>query len=176
MMDRATVLSQGRLAGMVKRYHAWPMLTQQSVAEHSWQCMRIWHSLWGVMPVSVANFFLWHDAGELVTGDAPFPVKRNAPKLKTIYDEMEEDAVKAMDGDWVILAEPNKSRVKCCDLLEMFETGLHERALGNQFATPIIDDTYKAIIDLSLPDEDFKLVMNHLFKLEKIYGRRNTQD
>jgi len=119
--------------------------------------MRIWFQIWGSLPENVSTFILWHDAGELVTGDPPFPIKAKNPELKAIYDDLEAEAVHAMRGPSGVLLPFDKLRAKCCDIVEMYKFGLVELNLGNRFAWPIVTDTYEEIKALSakLPAEDY---------------------
>lgn len=54
-----------RLAGEVSRYHTWPHLRQQSVAEHSWQVMRIMLAIYPMVPRVLLIHCMAHDAGEI---------------------------------------------------------------------------------------------------------------
>src|SRR6267154_1716536 len=88
-MTRDQVLTSARHAGTVRRYHTWPFHHQQNIGEHSWQIARIYFQIWGPLPPEVSTYFIWHDAGELVLGDLPFPVKKNNPHLKRECDFIE---------------------------------------------------------------------------------------
>ena len=145
MISRHEIMTSARIAGLTRRYHTWPMHTTQSVGEHSFNCMRLWWQIFGPMPPIISTYFLWHDLGELVTGDLPYPVKKNNPELKKIIDHMEDAAVEAMGGAHVVITRYDQSRTKLIDLLEMCEHGIHEHRLGNQYAQPIIDDTAAAV-------------------------------
>ncbi len=170
-MNREQVHATSRLGGQVVRYHTWPVVYRQSVGEHSWQCMRIWWQIWGPLPEEVSTYFIWHDTGELVTGDLPFPVKSRNSALKDIMNGLENDAVRGMDGPAEHPPDGyNKIRAKACDLIDMYEYGLHERRLGNQFAEPIITDTYAALRKLTLSTEDKFAVSAYLAKVERLDG------
>jgi hypothetical protein len=147
-MKRTDILTSARLSGLVRRYHSWPVLTQQSVAEHTWQTLRIYWQLFGAPPPAITTYLLWHDCGELVTGDPPFPIKANNPDLKAKLDAMEEEALRGMGVTLPILHPTDKLRIKICDLIEMNEHGIHEYKLGNQYAEPIINDTRDKIREL----------------------------
>jgi 5'-deoxynucleotidase YfbR-like HD superfamily hydrolase len=167
-MNRAKLLATSRLAGQVLRYHTWPVHRQQSVGEHTWQVMRIYYHIWGPLPSATTTAILWHDAGELATGDPPFPFKAKNPSLKSIIDSCEEEAVENMGGNpRVALSVQEKRRVKTCDLLEMVEYGLHEYHLGNAFALPIITDVTLAIHNLygrNYSDVDYNSTLTYLVK------------
>lgn len=156
-MKRADVLSTPYLAGRVARYHTWPTLHRQTVGEHTWNVLRIYWHLFGPLPPEVSTHIIWHDAGELRTGDPPFPVKAQNPDLKAVLDALEDEAVVAMGGpEHRSLPERERLRVKVCDLLEMTHFGLTEMQMGNTYARPIVDDTLAAVRALvpRLPDED----------------------
>src|ERR1035438_1054365 len=86
---RQQVMADSRFAGDVVRYHTWPCIQRQTNAAHTWHIMRIYFQLFGPMPPATSTHILWHDAGELKTGDSPFPVKSHNPKLKAEMDRLE---------------------------------------------------------------------------------------
>lgn len=145
-MTREEILIDGRFAGQIERYHTWSVHRKQSNGEHMWQQMRIWYLIWGPMPPQVSTRILWSDAGELQTGDLPFPVKAHHLEIKRIFDLLERTAVAAMGGDLPELGEHDEARVKICDLIEMLEFGFVERNMGNLYAQPIIEDTLDAAL------------------------------
>ena len=166
-MIRAQILQSGRLAGLVRRYHTFPMLTEQTIGEHCFQCLRIWYMIWGPPEPEITCYFLWHDSGELVTGDVPFPVKSNYDIVKRIFDTMEDSAVRGMGGKVPELGKISRLRVKACDLIDMHEHGYIELMLGNKFAQPIVDDTFKALEKLQeqLSMDDGNLIFRYLSKM-----------
>lgn len=168
-MQRYEVLSNPRMAGAVKRYHAWPTHTTQTVADHTWNVLRIWWQLFGPLPPRVSTYILWHDCGELVVGDPPYPSKANDATFKAICDRKEEEAVKAMGGPEMELPWEEAQKVKLCDLIEMLEFGLFEKQLGNEFSAPIIDDILKHIWVITgrlCITNDVRLFLNRQLKLE----------
>ena len=168
-MKREQVLHNARMAGRVKRYHVWPMLQEQTVGEHVFQCLRIWHQIWGPPPSHITCYFLWHDAGELVTGDLPFPVKSNNDMLKHIMDKMEEEAVEKMGVPIPTLSAYERIRVKACDLIEMHEHGNIELLMGNSFGQPIVEDTFAALEKLPLATEDSTLIFKYLSGMFQLF-------
>ena len=168
-MKRDYILSRARLAGEVVRYHTWPMHHRQTVGEHTWQVMRIYYQIWGALPQELTTYFIWHDAGELACGDIPFPVKANNPELKVMADALEDYAVERMGGPKLDRLAPGmKLRAKACDLIDMHECGMAEVMMGNRFAQPIVDDTFKALEKLALSPEDGNAIFKYLAK-EKLY-------
>lgn len=171
-MVRSALLASGRLAGQVRRYHTWPIINQQSVGEHSWQVLRIYFQIFGAVALMphITIWILWHDCGELVTGDPPYPFKAKNPEIKKAYDAAEDIAVKSMGGFTPELSPHEKRKVKTCDLIDMLEYGQHEKMMGNQFAQPIIDDISNSIralwLDKRSPiqglEEDWRMVEEYL--------------
>lgn len=156
--DRDMVRTDTRLAGEVRRYHTWPLITTQTVADHCYHCMRLWYIFWGALPPEVSGFFIWHDSGEIVTGDPPFPVKRDNPDLKAAFERVERQALRAMIEphrevpSYILptdmLTTEQKKKAKVCDLLDMFELGVHEYMLGNSYAWPIIQNTWQNVVKI----------------------------
>lgn len=163
------MLADPRFAGEVKRYHTWPCLQVQTVASHTWHVMRIYWQLFGPMPPVVSTHLLWHDAGELRAGDLPFPVKANNPKLKAEIERLELDTLAGMQVKLPPLSEREKVRCKLCDLLEMYDFGLVERALGNSMSAPIIDDINLTVGVLvrNLPKQERQPIWDYMMKLSR---------
>lgn len=138
------------MAGLVKRYACWPTLTTQTVGEHCWQVLRIYMEIFGAPSPEVTFTIVHHDTAELVVGDPPFPTKMNNPVLKQLYDKMEVTANQDILGQQMpYIRDEERTKIKICDLLDMWEFGLHEKKLGNQYAQPIIDDTQKVIYGMA---------------------------
>lgn len=143
--NRAEITTNPRLAGQVVRYHTWPTLRSQTIAEHCWQIMRIYCELFGMPGSEAWHYMLHHDTGEIATGDIPFPVKSKNPLLKKEVDRIEYDALCDMNIPQYSFAPHIRWRIKICDLLEMMEFGLQEECLGNTFAAPITKATAEAV-------------------------------
>lgn len=172
-MEREAINNSARIAGGVRRYHTWPIHNEQTVAEHSWQLYRIYCQIWGPPKPAVGMYIIFHDIGEMRTGDAPFPVKLKNPDLKAELDRIEKLAVIEILG-WPIhegLTDYDYMLVKICDLIDMYEYGAEEWLKGNQFAKPIIVDTKKAALDYIrnlIPDDQVR-AFTYLDKMEKFF-------
>ena len=140
--------TETRFAGEVERYHAWKTLRKQSVGEHTWQVLRIYDEVFGLNDAEVARWILWHDAPELITGDVPFQTKRRWPKVKEALTEAETVASEELEIIWPELTDLQRARIKLCDVLEMYEFGVCEVQMGNQFCRAVVRETAKAIRDL----------------------------
>lgn len=147
-----------RLSGLVERYHTHPTITRQSVAEHTWQVLRIYIEIFGAPSPGATVAIMYHDSPEIATGDAPFPVKSNYPMLKTVLAAIEYDTYIRMGIVMPTLDSSLVSRIKVCDLLEMWEFGKHEVMLGNQYAHSIVADTMYAAMAIPMAPEDAALV------------------
>lgn len=154
MLRRVDIVTSSRLAGLVKRWHTWPMLREQTNAEHTWQVMRLHWEIFGPMSPEVSTAILWHDGGEMQGGDVPFPTKARNPDLKAGHDRVEQETIAAMltpvqaaqlRTQLDLVDQTARWRIKVCDLLEMWEHGGLEMAMGNTLAAPIVHDTEAAL-------------------------------
>lgn len=140
-LDRALNGQRGdtRMAGRVTRYHTWPLLHRQDISQHSWQVWRIMRAIWGPqIPWDVTEQVLMHDVGELRTGDAPYPIKRDNLDLKAIMDRLEDKALAEQGVLLQPLAAQWRWRVKVAHTIEMMEVGIDEMQAGNHFGSTII--------------------------------------
>jgi len=172
-MRAEDVTQSPRQAGLVKRYHTWPTLRTQTVAEHCWQVMRIYCELFGSPIEPVWEYILHHDSGEVATGDVPFPVKRDNAVLAAEIHALEDAALAAMGVDISAkLPSGVKARIKFCDLLEMLEYCSDEVLMGNRFAEPMLRRLRAALAAYApkVPvDEDQAARIDA--HLERIYAR-----
>lgn len=159
------------MSGLVTRYHTWPTLTTQSVAEHCWGVLRIYMETFGHVQPNVTRYIVYHDAGELRVGDPPFPVKLENRDFSDAHKRVEKLALVEMLGGRGLpdLTVGEATRVKFCDLAEMWEFGLHERLLGNKYAVPIMDDIWSALCDIvpTMSDEDYRNAVGRLDQMEE---------
>lgn len=144
------VRDDARLAGRVLRYHTWPHIKQQSVAEHSWQLLRILLCIWPNAPRNVLAYVVRHDCGELTTGDAPYPVKADNPILGNEMNRVEKEGLDMQIERGFLLDSPDISEterwvVKLAEFIEMWEWGLEEQLLGNQFAKLVAQRCIKVV-------------------------------
>lgn len=146
------VRNDARLAGRVARYHTWPHIKEQSVAEHSWQLLRILLVIWPTAPAHVLAYIVRHDCGELTTGDAPYPVKANNPVLGAEMNRIEEEGLQLqIDAGFLYLGPDvdldEKWAVKLAEFIEMWEWGAEELLMGNQFARLVAQRCIKVAIE-----------------------------
>ena len=93
---------------------------------------------------------MFHDIGETIVGDIPFPVKRENSKLKEQVDFLEQKSQMMQLDYWnafkqTLLTEDDKILIKQIELIEMAEFGLEQVCLGNQHGWIIADRCLKAV-------------------------------
>ena len=150
---RSAVRSDPRRAGAVRRWHTWPTIQSQTVAEASWNVARILVMIWPDAPAQAITHSLLNDCGEIVTGDLPYPVKADNPELKAVTVRLETTAMMDMGIASLESAPADdiwRRRAKIADCLEMWEFGLEELAMGNTFAEPIVEGMIGLIADLTI--------------------------
>jgi len=143
-VKRDMLRSWTAMAGRVKRYHTWPVLHQESVAEHSWRAAMLYCELFGTPRAEVMYYLLTHDCGELKAGDPPFPVKLEHPAYAQAHAEAEaagKQLLGVVHPELLDLSSSELGLCKVCDMLQMLEFGAMELAMGNRFAGPIVGDT-----------------------------------
>jgi hypothetical protein len=127
-----------RLAGAVQRWHAVQTIRTQNVAEHSWNVLRILYAIYPEPPRAMVVEAMFHDIGEIATGDPPSTLKRRSDPLKTIYRTMESAARLAMALPWGVpppqmMTDEEMRILKLADMIEMMEFAQQEVLLGNRF-------------------------------------------
>lgn len=153
-----------RFSGGVKRYHTWPTIQTQTVAEHTWNVLRIYYELFGPPSPEVTVYTLFHDAPELYTGDPPFPIKRDNPDLKAGYDRLDAEFMRNHRIPEIPVTDEDKIRIKVCDLLEMWEFGLVDMKMGNTLATLILTRCEDAAVEIAsrLSPAEYEKVRHHI--------------
>jgi hypothetical protein len=109
--------------------------------------MRIYVTLFGIMTGELAVYILYHDIGEMGTGDIPSDCK--TPELRAVLREMEEQTLREMKVQVTEPSPVDKMKVKLCDIMEFWEFGHEELARGNRFAEPIVDFGGRLILKLA---------------------------
>ncbi len=127
-----------RRAGQVTRYHTWPRIREQSTGEHTWQVIRILLALWPDAPRHVLTYVVFHDVEEVATGDVPYPLKKENPRLAAEYGDMEVSVRAGLEPFGVPVCPPltpeEKITFKIAEYVEMWEWGLGEVNLSNTYA------------------------------------------
>lgn len=120
-----------RMNGEVRRYHTWHLNREQTVADHTWHVMRIYVQLFGLPDAPLFYEMLFHDF-EMLTGDLQHPIKSMVPELKEVCDYAEVTVRHLCECEHIgDITGTEEWRLKCCDLLEMYEFATRELMSGN---------------------------------------------
>ena len=143
------------LISRMKNIGRWALMrsvTPENIQEHSHMVAVLAHALAvirrDVLGVScdvnaIAAVALFHDAGEILTGDLPTPIKYRNPEIEAAYRQVEAEAAaklletlpEAMRPAYApLLAEPDpamKPLVKAADKLAAYIKCIEERRAGN---------------------------------------------
>lgn len=125
-------------SGEVERFHAVPMISKQSISEHSWNMSIMLQGFDPDCRKEAILYALTHDCTELVTGDIPATAKWDNPDLKVMMDAYEAKVEK----DWGINFEPTteeKALVKSCDLLEGMRHCYRRYCMGERMGKIIFE-------------------------------------
>jgi 5'-deoxynucleotidase YfbR-like HD superfamily hydrolase len=148
VLQRDEIMRSWYIASTVKRYHAWPTIRIETIAEHSHGVAMIYLRLFDPVDsnqndnvaLRAVRWILENDLAELWSGDAPFPVKVRFPAMKEAHRQVEREANVALGVRQPSLPDFVVRRIKACDLLQMYLFGLHELRMGNNYARPIVRD------------------------------------
>jgi hypothetical protein len=146
-VNRDSAMSSGACAARVRRFHTWPMITQQTTGEHCARVAKLYCALFGLPRAEVLLYALHHDDGELFAGDSPTSAKWDVPSLKTATDEAERLGLSRLGVEMPTLEDHEFRRVKVCDVLELWETACHELHMGNRYARPIVVDCRRVALE-----------------------------
>lgn len=142
--------------------------------EHSMQCAMIAHALavlakvrFGsdVDPQTVATLAMYHDVGEVLTGDLPTPVKYKNADIKKAYKTIEAMANQQLYGMlpddlkhvYLPYLMPDKSAyewklVKAADRISAYIKCVEEKKAGNMEFIQAQDSIEKSISALDMPE------------------------
>ena len=107
--------------GDINRYHTAPQVGRnQTVGQHTWRGMVLLDTIWPAASTTVWRYFLYHDVGELFTGDVPSPVKWRNKELHNQLNLMEAEALDKMSlPTFEDLDEYEQLLVEMIDVLEL---------------------------------------------------------
>ena len=169
----------------IRRWSLMRSASEENVAEHSLQTAVIAHMLAIISNVyfegkvdagSLAAYALYHDAGEILTGDLPTPVKYYNDGIVSAYKELEQEAVERMldrlpepmrpaMGD--ILRGPQDERLKrllkAADKISAYVKCLEEKASGNR-DFQVAEQTLKKTVERYYDLPEVKFFMEHFME------------
>ena len=151
---------------------------RENIQEHSHQVAVLAHALavlrnerfGGQVDVgAVAVAALYHDAGEILTGDMPTPIKYYNPDIRDAYKQVEAIACRKLTGmlpqrlqdiyaDLLTPADPEvEELVKAADKLSAHIKCLEEQKAGNDEFRAAAHQTRQALEKMHLPEVDLFL-------------------
>ncbi|MCL1975099.1 MAG: 5'-deoxynucleotidase [Firmicutes bacterium] len=137
---------------LIKRWSLMRNLTQENIAEHSLQVALIAQALAFISNAyfaddidcgEITQLALFHDAGEVLIGDLPTPVKYYNPQINDAYKQIEEVAkdklLCMLPPELAQLYKPllfsethnNKRLIKAADKIAAYLKCVEESAAGN---------------------------------------------
>ncbi|MCD8088133.1 MAG: 5'-deoxynucleotidase [Oscillospiraceae bacterium] len=162
----------------IGRWELMRSLMPENVQEHSHMVAVLAHALAVIRrdvfgrpcdPNQAAAIALFHDAGEILTGDLPTPIKYHSPELMTAYRQVEEAASErlldmlpeAMRPAYAPLLTPTdpemKALVKGADKLAAYIKCIEERRAGNDEFLQAERKSLETLQSYGLPEVDYFL-------------------
>lgn len=168
------------LLSRMKYINRWGLMRNnrsENVAEHSLQVAMFAQGLAVIKnvkfggkidPAKVAQAALYHDAGEIITGDLPTPVKYYNPYIKNEYKKIEQIAdekllallPEELRPAFVEAFHPEKEIlqiVKAADKLSAYFKCMEELGAGNLEFQSAAEATKKALSEMDMPEVNFFL-------------------
>jgi 5'-deoxynucleotidase len=162
----------------IKRWGIMRNTVEENIQEHSLQAAMIAHALalvknrvfgGNVNPERVMALAVYHEAGEVITGDLPTPIKYFNPEISKEYKKIEaiaEDALwnmlpEALRSDYDILLKNQKAEdesyklVKAADKICAYIKCVEEINTGNGGFLKAKETLEKAIAALGMPEVDY---------------------
>ncbi len=153
-----------RMGGETKRYHAWPVIHEQNVAEHSCHVAMLCSWLANMDKVRLRAALLMgaltHDWAEQKLGDLPAPSKRSLPPyevngtvvpFRQVWDDLEAKELGAYGMNWeAVLTKEEEQILKVADAADGCLYCIRERALGNKLISEVYYRFRQYLMDISL--------------------------
>jgi 5'-deoxynucleotidase len=164
----------------IKRWGLMHNTYAENVQEHSLRVAQIAHALavirnrkfgGSVSPERVAVLAIYHDAGEVLTGDLPSPIKYFNPEIQRAYHAIEASAATRLMSmvppelaeDYRPLLVPgsgddeHRALVKAADKLCAYIKCLEEMAAGNKEFTKAEQALQNSVLEVDLPEVKYFL-------------------
>ncbi len=169
------------LIARMKNIDRWALMrsvTAENVQEHSHMVAVLAHALAVIRrdvygmdcdPNAAAAAALFHDAGEILTGDLPTPIKYNNPSIMTAYRQVEAAAAEKLLSTLPealrpayapLLSEPDpalRPLVKAADKLSAYIKCIEERRAGNDEFLLAERKSLETLQSYGLPEVDYFL-------------------
>jgi len=118
--------------GRVKRWHAFPIIGEQTVADHAWGvALIVMEVAENHLTIDLLRAAITHDSAELYTGDMPYQTKKRWPDLARALLTVEMEVEREYNIDW-ILNEKQWEILKWADMFELLMFADAQHNLGNR--------------------------------------------
>jgi 5'-deoxynucleotidase YfbR-like HD superfamily hydrolase len=122
------------------------MVQEQTNEQHQYHVYRILRAIWPEAPTYLLDHAMFHDLGEVVAGDPPYPSKRNNPDYKAAHERIETAAWLSMCLPWGLpppreLSPEEVGAFKLAEWIEWMEKSIQEIKMGNQYFNLVYDRT-----------------------------------
>ena len=142
-----------RESGNVLRYHTQQTIKQNSIAAHSWGVAALILILNPRASKELIAAALFHDAGELISGDTPYTSKlldsQLSKSLKTIETNFLNEQNINFEGS---LTLDEHLWLKACDMLDLVFFCLDEIEMGNDKIYPVLQNGISALQGSQTPE------------------------
>lgn len=171
----------------------------ENVMEHSWEVATIAHALaliknrffGGTLDVNaVVVAALYHDCGEVITGDLPSPIKYHTPEITQAYKAIERqaeqellnllpDELQADYRDVLIedqIAEEHRTIIKAADTIAAFIKCRTEVKAGNQEFSKAEEAVKARLEGLNMPEVTYFMdtfIDSYSLTLDELLSRGN---
>lgn len=126
-----------REAGDIQRYHT-ARVTPQSVAAHTYGVMNIVLMICEEPPsLELVKAVMWHDVGEIATGDIPAPAKYSDRQLHASLERLEQNFY-AVNGLDTYLSNQELLLLKWADTLELIMYCAEQAYRGDGYALGVM--------------------------------------
>lgn len=189
----------------IKRWGLKRNVIEENVMEHSWQVATIAHMLAVIRkeifhcndsfsPESVATAALYHDCGEVITGDMPSPIKYHSEKITEAYKRIEDEAEREIIGLLPKSLQPHFTQflrhedmdpqvqnvIKSADLISAFLKCQSEIQAGNQEFARARAEIEHALRHRNQPEVEYfmkNFVESYLLTLDELLAQHDqTRD
>jgi len=121
-------------SGKVNRMHTAPMLHRENVAEHTWGLLFLILRYWPEASREFLIAAIFHDAGEVATGDVPAHVKWANASILEVCENLEQEHLKKMQIPLIELGPVEDFLLTVFDKLDFCVSCHHEVMSGNRNA------------------------------------------
>ena len=140
----------------LNRYEAWPRITQETVAEHSYFVTLFSMMLCDELNIDAESrmicleMAITHDIPEILLSDIPHPAKEYLKENGIKIDGMEQNTMMKIlppyakhVGDFEEVNSLEATIVKIADIIQCIQYCLHEESLGSNVMKEMRDDIFK---------------------------------